>query len=209
LSLTAPQRVYAIPTCVDVTRYPLAEHDAKQRVQMVWVGSSSTIQGLEQVSALFDELGQRVADIQLKIVCDRSLTLGHLPVEFCPWREESEAADIARADIGVSWLPADLWSEGKCGLKVLQYMAAGLPVVANPVGLNRTLVRHGETGFLATTPAEWADAVGRLARDPELRRRMGRAGRDLVEASYQVPLGAAAWLSLLQRLSPGTMRRAS
>src|SRR5207237_3454969 len=141
----------------------------------------------------FEELGKTIPAIQLKVICDRSLTLEHLPVEFCPWREDTEAAEIARGDIGVSWLPDDLWSAGKCGLKVLQYMAAGLPVVANPVGVQADLVRHGETGFLAETPQQWVDAVGRLAHDPALRQRMGKAGRQRVGGEFGVASGAARW----------------
>lgn len=203
-------RVHTIPTCVDVTRYPLAEHDpSRGRVELVWVGSSSTIQGLERSTDILEGLGKTIAGLQLKVICDRSLSLEHLPVRFCPWREATETAEIADADIGISWLPEDPWSAGKCGLKVLQYMAAGLPVVANPVGLQPTLVRHGETGFLASTPDEWRAAVGRLAADAALRRRMGRAGRRLVEASYQVPVGAAAWLRVLAGLETSTTSRAS
>ena len=76
-------------------------------------------------------------------------------------------------------------------------MAAGLPVVANPVGVQAELVRPGETGFLAQTPAQWLEAIGRLARDPQLRRRMGRAGRQRVESEFSVASGAARWLTLL------------
>jgi glycosyltransferase involved in cell wall biosynthesis len=72
--------------------------------------------------------------------------------------------------------------------------------VANPVGIQRELVRHGETGFLAETPAQWADAVGRLAQDPDLRLRMGRAGRRVVEAGYSVEAGARRLLMLLEAL---------
>lgn len=204
------QRVHTIPTCVDVTRYPLAPHDAaKGNVEMVWVGSSSTIQGLERSSGILDGLGKSIAGLQLKVICDRSLALEHLPVRYCPWQETTEAEEIACSDIGISWLPEDPWSAGKCGLKLLQYMAAGLPVVANPVGLQTTLVRHGETGFLASTPQEWQTAIGRLAADPALRRRLGRAGRRLVEAEYQVTVGAAAWLRLLAGLETPAASRAS
>ncbi|MGH7221957.1 MAG: glycosyltransferase, partial [Gemmataceae bacterium] len=107
--------------------------------------------------------------------------------------------EIARADIGISWIPDDSWSRGKCGLKVLQYLAAGLPVIANPVGVQVEMVKHGETGFLAQTPAEWIEAVRRLAQDPELRIRMGRAGRRLVETRYSVAVGAASWVRLLDQ----------
>jgi hypothetical protein len=136
----------------------------------------------------------------LKLVCDRFLQLWSLPILPVPWTEAGEAEEIAAADVGISWIPDDLWSRGKCGLKVLQYMAAGLPVIANPVGVQVEMVRHGETGFLAETPAQWVESVRRLVHDAELRRRMGRAGRRLVESRYSVAAGAARWLALLEGL---------
>jgi glycosyltransferase involved in cell wall biosynthesis len=167
-------------------------------VELVWVGSASTLRGLEAARPLLEEVGRRVPGLRLKLVCDSFLRLRHLAVVPCPWSQAAEAADIAAADVGISWLPDDLWSRGKCGLKVLQYMAAGLPVVANPVGVQADLVRSGETGLLARTPAEWADALGRLAADPELRRRLGAAGRRRVEADFSVASGASRWLRLLE-----------
>jgi glycosyltransferase involved in cell wall biosynthesis len=193
--------IQVIPTCVDPQRYPLTEPMLNgNRVELVWVGSSSTLQGLEAIAPFLEEIGRNVPGVHLKLLCDRFLTLRHLPVLPVPWTEESEAAEIAGADIGISWLPDDAWSRGKCGLKVLQYLAAGLPVIANPVGVQVEMVRHGETGFLARTPDEWIEAVRRLANDAELRRRMGRAGRRLAETRYSVTAGAARWVRLLERL---------
>jgi glycosyltransferase involved in cell wall biosynthesis len=102
------------------------------------------------------------------------------------WSEETEASDVSAGDAGISWMPDDVWSRGKCGLKVLQYQAAGLPVIANPVGIHSTLVEPGVTGFLASAPAEWLGAVRALAAEPALRRRMGEAARARVEAGYSV-----------------------
>lgn len=193
----APEHVRVVPTCVEPERYRLAEHRRSEAVELVWVGSSSTLRGLETAHPLLEALGQACPGLRLKLVCDRFLTLRHLAVVPCPWTEAGEAEAIAAADIGMSWVPDDHWSRGKCGLKVLQYMAAGLPVVANPVGVQAELVRPGETGFLARTADEWAAAVRALAADPELRRRMGAAGRRRVEAEYSVAGGAARWLTLL------------
>ncbi len=194
--------VRVIPTCVDPGRYtPRPALPFKAGLEMVWVGSSSTLQGLERTTALWGELGRSVPGLRLKLVCDRTMRLQNLPVDFKPWTEAGEAADIAAADVGVSWIPDDDWSRGKCGLKVLQYMAAGLPVVANSVGVHREMVRPGETGFLADTPAEWVAAMRRLAVDPTLRRSMGAAGRALVEAKYSVRVGSRLWTSLLDELS--------
>jgi glycosyltransferase involved in cell wall biosynthesis len=207
-ALTDPAKVVCIPTCVDVNRYQLARHDAaKPTVKLAWIGSSSTLRGLERIRALLDGLGRQVPRLEFRVICDRSLELDLLPVEFRPWSEATETRDLAEADIGISWLPDDGWSAGKCGLKVLQYMAAGLPVVANSVGLQKHLVRPGENGFLADTSAGWEDAVRRLASEPELRRRMGAAGRRLVEEEYRVAHGAAGWENVLRALRSSALEK--
>jgi len=203
LSVVPAANVQVIPTCLDANRYPLAQHTrAKADALLVWIGSSSTLRGLEAIKPLLEEVGQSWPDLRLKLLCDRSLYLRHLPVLNCPWTDAGEAAELASADIGISWLPDDSWSRGKCGLKILQYMAAGLPVIANPVGIQVDLVRHGETGYLAETQAEWVEAIGRLALDPGLRRRLGQAGRKRVESDFSVAVGAAQWITLL-----GALRR--
>ena len=195
------RHVAVLPTCVDPDRYPVAEHGRNAGgVQMVWIGSSSTLQGLERLSPILDRLGQTWVGLSLKLICDRFFHLPHLPVIPCPWQERREAGELAAADIGISYVPDDDWSRGKCGLKILQYMAAGLPVVANPVGVQREMIVDGETGFLVDTPAAWTEAVGRLLHDPDLRRRLGRAGRRRVETHYSVRVGAARWLDLLHDL---------
>ena len=201
MGFAEPAKVHVIPTCVDVGRYGLARHECHHRVQLAWIGSSSTLRGLEKIRALLELFGKEIAALELKIICDRSLPLQHLPVRFSPWQQATETAELAGADIGISWLPDDAWSEGKCGLKVLQYMAAGLPVVANPIGVQKKMVRHGETGFLVETPDEWLQAIRWLARDPDLRRTMGLAGRKLVEAEYDVATGETGWLHVLNALA--------
>ncbi|HTU90473.1 MAG TPA: glycosyltransferase family 4 protein, partial [Gemmataceae bacterium] len=198
---TDERSIQVIPTCVDPKRYPLADPLQKgSGLELVWVGSSSTLRGLQAIAPFLEAIGRNVPGVRLKLLCDRFLTLRHLPVLPVAWTEANEAAEIAGADIGISWLPDDEWSRGKCGLKVLQYLAAGLPVIANPVGVQMEMVRHGETGILAWTPEQWIEAVRRLADDRELRRRMGRAGRRLVETRYSIAEGAARWVRLLERL---------
>lgn len=193
--------IRVIPTCVEPATYPRDAHEAAGDVRLVWVGSASTLQGLERVRNLFDAIGAALPGARLKLIADRSAAFGRLPVDAVAWSAGTETAEIAAADIGVAWVPDDDWSRGKCGLKVLQYMAAGLPVVANPVGVHRELVRDGETGFLATTPAEWVDAIRRLAADADLRRRMGVLARWQVEGEYSVAAGGRRWRELLATLA--------
>ncbi|HEY1189081.1 MAG TPA: glycosyltransferase family 4 protein [Gemmata sp.] len=193
-------RVAVIPTCVDVTKYPSAAHTAPGPA-LVWVGSSSTLQGLERFAPTLSAVGKAVPNARLKLICDRFAEFPNLPVERCPWSEATEAAEIAGADIGIGWVPDDPWSRGKCGLKVLQYQAAGLPVVANPVGVQARFVRAGETGFCASTTEEWVNAVRALAHDAALRKRLGETARREVEARYSVKAGARLWIESLERLA--------
>ncbi|MDB5313208.1 MAG: mshA 8 [Gemmataceae bacterium] len=196
-----PTRVAVIPTCVDVTKYPARSRRESASTQLVWVGSSSTLRGLEQFAPTLSAIGKAVPGTRLKLICDRFIDVPHLPVDRCPWDEATEPVELAAASVGIAWVPDDPWSRGKCGLKVLQYQAAGLPVVANPVGVQTDFVRHGETGFRATTTDEWVTAVRRLAGDAEMGWRLGAAGRRQVEEEYSVAVGAARWVAALDRLA--------
>lgn len=193
--------VVVVPTCIDESMYGLRVRTAAQTVSLVWVGSSSTLRGLQQFTPTLTAIGRAVQGVRLKLICDRFIDIPGLPVDCCLWSEATEADEIAVADIGIGWVPDDLWSRGKCGLKVLQYQAAGLPVVANPVGVQADFVRNGITGFQATTIEQWVNAIRELAANAEQRQAMGAAGRRQVEERYSVAAGAKMWLEALQSLA--------
>ena len=190
-----------IPTCVDPGRYPLATHN-NPGVTLVWVGSKSTLRGLERFRPTLEEIGRTVPGVRLRVISDTPLSLDYLPVDFVPWTADGEATALATGDIGIAWVPDDPWSRGKCGLKVLQYQAARLPVVANPVGVQAEMVRFERTGYLAESTEEWVAAVRHLADDPVLRRRLGAAGRAQVVSTYSVAAGGAAWAGVLAQIRP-------
>lgn len=184
------ERITMVPTAVDPAGYPQARHDRKGAfARLIWIGSRSTLASLDEAHGGLLAATTRLNGLELHVVCDVAPKLAGVKTIFRPWSKATEADDAAAADIGVSWLPDHPWSRGKCGLKVLQYMAAGLPVVANPAGVHAELIEHGRTGLLAATPEEWADAIAELAMNPELRRDLGRRGREFVERHY----GVSAW----------------
>jgi glycosyltransferase involved in cell wall biosynthesis len=193
-------RVRVIPTCVEPAHYTPARHEAREAFRMVWVGSSSTLQGLERFGETLSAIGRAIPGARLKLVCDRFAQFPPLPVDCAPWNESTEAQEIAACDAGIGWVPDDDWSRGKCGLKVLQYQAAGLPVIANPVGVQSDFVRAGATGFLARTTDEWVQAARALAADAALRARLGAAGRVQVKERYSVTAGAELWLAALGQI---------
>jgi glycosyltransferase involved in cell wall biosynthesis len=144
---------------------------------------------LEESRAIWQRVAEAIPRLRLRVICDRFPHPFPLPVVPIAWQAHTEARELAAGQIGISSLPDDPWSRGKCGLKVLQYQAAGLPVVANPIGAHCEMVRPGETGFLASTADEWVAAIRALTNDPAIRGRMGSAGRRKVETDYSL----AAW----------------
>lgn len=192
----AAHKIVVIPTCLELEDYPRRHQvdrsrqvSSREPVRLVWIGSSSTLKGLERQSELWRRIGRELPGVVLRVVCDRFPDFGPLPIEAIPWSEAGEVEALATADIGISWIPDDLWSQGKCGLKLLQYQAAGLPVITNPVGVHEEIIEDGATGYLASSAEEWLAATIKLASDPDLRTRMGLAGRESVASRYST----AAW----------------
>jgi glycosyltransferase involved in cell wall biosynthesis len=98
-------------------------------------------------------------------------------------------------------LQDDLWSKGKCGLKIIQYLSVGVPVVCTPVGINGDIVMDGRNGFWATSPQEWVDRLANLIGDPMLRARMGREGIETVEKGYSLSVTSEKFFEVLQSLT--------
>ena len=203
LAEQAGSKATVIPTCIDTARYAPSKAKIDDSIRLVWIGSSSTLKGLETQRELFESLGRSIPGLRLKVICNRFPQFEHLSVDAVNWDERTESAELASADIGIGWVPDDPWSRGKCALKLLQYQAAGLPVVANPVGVQAEIVRPGVDGFLASSTEEWIVAIRALATDGELRRKLGAAGREQVRAKFSTDVGGAMWVELLNRVGKG------
>ena len=179
--------VETVPTVVDTCAYgwqPDPAPDGKLRIG--WIGTPQTWAefGVPMMGMLKAAVQDQGAII--RAVGAGSPTQPISGFEFPAWSEDSEIALIQGMDIGIMPLPDTPWARGKCGYKLIQYMACGLPVIASPVGVNRQIVEHGINGFLAETEADWANALATLLADPVLRRRMGDAGRLKVEQQFSL-----------------------
>ena len=177
---------------------PAAGHgrDPGPGLDLVWIGSSSTLQGWSWQRPLWERIAREVPGVRLRVICDRFPDLDPLPVVAVPWSEATEADALAAGDVGISWIPDDLWSRGKCGLKVLQYQAAGLPVLANPVGVHPEMIAHGRRRASSPTrPTRgWRGGPRRWPPIRPARRRMGAAARAAVAADYSVAAWSAAFV---------------
>lgn len=178
-------QVAVVPTSVDTDRFVPAS-DTRGGVPVIgWIGSSSTAPYLEALAAPLQRLARRERFV-LRVIGGPAPTFEGVTVEQRPWSFEREAADLQGFDLGVMPLPDTAWAAGKCALKAVQYEAVGIPVVCSPVGAAEEVVRHDREGFLATTPAEWLDALTALLTDSALRVRLGAAGRARAEERYSV-----------------------
>ena len=170
--------VTVLPTGLDTTVFDVAPPPKNDdKIRLVWIGSRATLKYLRQITPAMEEIRNRYRNTVLKIICNEFLDLTSMPVEKCVWSQETQAAELLASDIGLAPLPDNTFTRGKCGFKILQYQAAGLPVVASPVGVNADYVAEGKTGFHAEDHKAWVNALDTLVRDAVLRKEMGLAGR--------------------------------
>jgi glycosyltransferase involved in cell wall biosynthesis len=196
------RNIEIVPTVVNVDLYQTASTPVTDRkLRIGWIGTPETwgkygaprtsfFRGLALNSgAVFSLVGAKLEQSTEDVF------------EFVPWSEATEISAIQRMDIGIMPLIDHPWERGKCGYKLIQYMACGLPVVASPVGVNTSIIEHGVNGFLAESDDEWRDALTTLLADSALRKRMGAAGRNKVISTYSIQAQGPRVSSLLAKIA--------
>jgi glycosyltransferase involved in cell wall biosynthesis len=154
------------------------EHD---KIRLVWIGSKSTLQYLEQIKTVLENIGSRFDNVILRIICDEFFDLQNMKVEKCKWSFDSRAGDLLACDIALAPLPDNPFTRGKCSFKILEYFATGLPIVASPIGTNKDYITENRTGLFATTIPQWIKQITKLIENPELRKQMAHQARIQVD----------------------------
>jgi glycosyltransferase involved in cell wall biosynthesis len=193
--------VEVVPTVIDLNRYPLPLaidcNGSADPFCVVWIGSPSTAQYLKLIEKALQAFAKKWPLLLRVIGAD--FKIAGVQTECVQWTEATEVESIAAGHVGVMPLQDSPWERGKCGYKLIQYMACGLPVVASPVGVNNQIVEHGVNGFLARSDAEWEIALEQLFAHVQLRQRMGKAGRAKVEAQYCIQKTGPKMAELLKK----------
>lgn len=197
-------RVVVIPTCVDLEKYqvPGAKCPAPERsvehfargtpVVLGWTGTAANIEYLDLLREPLRQLA-REFPIELRVIAESVHPLRRLrfdqdgiPTRFVRWSTETEVTDLSTFDVGLMPMPDTDWTRYKCGLKILQYMAAGIPAIASPVGVNVEIIQHGVTGWLASTPEEWLNVLRQVLTTRADHAAVIARARDLVKQRYSV-----------------------
>jgi glycosyltransferase involved in cell wall biosynthesis len=195
-------RVEILPTVVDLDRYPPPRRrpsGTAGTVAIGWIGSPVTVPYLRALEEPLARLA-RGRPMELRVIGAHVDMAGVRTVEI-PWSEGKEVQAITDCDIGIMPLPDSPWERAKCGYKLIQYMACGLPVVASPIGVNTSIVVPGENGYLASSAAQWEAALAELAGDAGMRERLGAAGRAAVESHYCLQVTAPRLIEWLRGLT--------
>jgi glycosyltransferase involved in cell wall biosynthesis len=198
--------VIQIPTVVDTRRYsPRETGDCSSGAapRVVWIGQPTNVKYLEVLGPALIQLRQQ-QPVVLRVIGAQATAIKGIEIEHCPWSESTEVSDLREAEIGIMPLPDQPWERGKCGYKLIQYMACGLPVLASPVGVNPDIVKHGHNGFLCDSDQDWFYYLKLLINDPELRSRMGQAGRHFVEERFSTDTAIGRLTGVLTRAASRT-----
>jgi glycosyltransferase involved in cell wall biosynthesis len=191
------RRVEVLPSVVDIERYTVREKESTN-FRIGWIGSPVTAPFVGLIRLALEDVSREVDAHLVLIGAGAQDPLPGMKKEMLPWEADSEVRNIQSFDVGIMPLPDAPFERGKCGYKLIQYMACGLPVIASPVGANTRIVDPGRTGFLSSSTREWTDALIALSKDPVLRSRLGRAGRQKVEQEYSLQVAAPRLLDILK-----------
>lgn len=197
------RNVHVVPTVVDTDVFRPVPRSNPAPV-LGWIGTPSSAQYLRILGPVLGRLAERHRFVVRIVGAPPGFALPGVPpgfpIELWPWQGARELSDFQGLDIGLYPLVEDAWSLGKSGFKAVQYMACGVPVIASPVGVTSEMVRHGETGLLARSEAEWTEGLERLLGDAGLRARLGDAGRAEAVARWSLAVHAPRVVDILSRV---------
>ena len=176
------QNVEILPIGLKIDDYKVENpKKSDDKIRLVWIGSESNLKYLGQIKPVIEAIGSRFPNVVLRIIGDKFFDMPGMPVEKLQWSDQTRVLGLVTSDIGLAPLPDNRFTRGKCSFKVLEYAAAGLPVVASPIGTNKDHIREGITGFLAENDDQWLEKISLLVKDRQLRQTMGRQGRDFAQ----------------------------
>ena len=198
------RNVHIVPTAVDLSRYHKRPESSipKNKFVIGWTGLASNYKYLNLVEQPLSRFLQNHPDAEMLVIAERkweSKLIAPERINFVPWSRQTEATALHGASVGIMPLPDELWSRGKCAFKMLQYMAAGLPVVVSPVGMNKEILKQGKVGLAADSENDWYEALDGLYKNTSLQLEMGNNGRAEVEKYYSADIVSKTLAGILKK----------
>jgi glycosyltransferase involved in cell wall biosynthesis len=192
------KHVQIIPTTVDLENHHNINISYERKtINIGWTGTHTTLHYLEEIVPSILKLNEKYS-FNFIVIANQAPTFAIPNLTFIPWKKETEIEDLAKIDIGVMPLKNDKWAKGKCGFKALQYMSLGIPTIASAVGVNSSIIKDGENGFLIEKPEDWFSKIALLLDNLNLRKEIGQAGMETVKYNYSVEANKSKYLNLFK-----------
>ena len=191
------ENVVFFPTVVDTDRMHPRDSADRKDVVVGWMGTPETVKYLTAILPAVENAASGTPLSLLVVGAPVPPTHG-IRATSKAWSEAAEASDLRAMDIGLMPLADDEWSKGKCALKLLQYMSAGVASVTSPAASAPEFVRDGENAWMARDVNEWRDRIDRLARSASLRAEMGARARVTVEEGYSLRVWGPRFVDALE-----------
>jgi glycosyltransferase involved in cell wall biosynthesis len=187
--LNHAKKIVLLPTVISSAKYHLikSENPDAELLKIGWIGSPTTIKYLKSLIPVLEKINKSYPFELVVVNGERSVNFSG-KLKHVKWKEDFEVEAILNMDIGIMPLPNNDWEKGKCAYKLIQYMACGLPVVASPVGMNKSIVQHGINGYLAGNENEWIEYLSYLINHPKERTRLGKNGHQMVHSKFTVDM---------------------
>jgi glycosyltransferase involved in cell wall biosynthesis len=178
------KKIEIIPTVVDLERYNDMCEINNTKLTIGWIGTPKTEKYIIELKSVFETISKEI-DLKIVVIGGKEFSSDIFEYEIVPWSEDKEVEYINKLDIGIMPLSDSKWEKGKCGYKLIQYMACGKPVIASAIGMNCDIVENNKNGFLVNNNTEWINAIKNL-KDSKIRKEMGYYGKNLVEKNYSL-----------------------
>ena len=188
--------VFLIPTLVDTKKGHFKQRDQYEGNKIIvgWTGTHTTLHNLEVIEGVIPELKKEV-DFDFLIISNKP-PKWDFDFVYKQWNLSTEQDDLLKMHIGIMPLKQGPWFEGKCGFKLIQYHACGIPAIASPTQVNALITLNNKTGFIAHNKEEWKADLKKLIANAQLRSSMGAAARQHIEKNYSLHSLFPAFISL-------------
>jgi glycosyltransferase involved in cell wall biosynthesis len=193
-------QVYKLPTPVDIKKYYPIKFIPKKELTLGWIGVSGSMRHLYNLSPILKELSKDLS-FELLVISNVDFICKGVKVKNIQWDLNRENEYLNLIDIGLMPLDDSIWTQGKCGYKLIQYGSVGIPSVGSSVGINNEIILNGKTGYLAGNKDEWIKYLSFLIKNVDLRKKMGAEARIQILRNFSLGAYAKQYAKIIKKLS--------
>ncbi len=176
------KNVKVIPTTIDINKYKFKKKNISKNLTIGWSGSLSTSKYIENFLPILFKI-QKKKKFKILIIGSK-LNIKNKDINCLEWSSKNELKYLNQIDVGLMPLPNNLWTRGKCGLKILQYLSFGIPSLVSNVGMNSEIIENGKNGYLIDNKNQWEIYLKKFLNNPKLITKMGSYGRKVVKKNF-------------------------